>query len=343
VFPSRVPSSPPGSQEINPNSAPSDPPERKRLCLSIEHSESAALPGLVDALVRDLRAFASRIDVFDTVFAEVRSRHMTHRSHEADEWWALINLTAGESARHLRRVFERWAVGRQPGGSLHRSAVFGEIPTNRVFFLFSFGVRRCVDGGCVRVHRGIDPRSIDCGGIFLACAMRWTRTAKQGYHERPATWTVSLVSLEPFAGDVGCMHAVDRVHGCCFRCFHGKTRGLGLGRQWRKIQQSARDGYLHSFTYLFSSIRSRMSCEGEVQSDSLKSDLQNHSPRNLAPLHLVKHAGKITGNVSTPQNLERNIGSMRTSRVPQVVGRRNDKSPFPSQRSPGPRSHLDGT
>jgi hypothetical protein len=71
VFPSRVPSSPPGSQEINPNSAPSDPPERKRLCLSIEHSESAALPGLVDALVRDLRAFASRIDVFDTVFAEL--------------------------------------------------------------------------------------------------------------------------------------------------------------------------------------------------------------------------------------------------------------------------------
>ena len=50
---------------------PLGPPERKRLAPPMERAESTALPGLVDALVRDLRAFASRIDVFDTVFAEV--------------------------------------------------------------------------------------------------------------------------------------------------------------------------------------------------------------------------------------------------------------------------------
>ena len=39
----------------------------------MEGAESAVLPGLVDALIRDLRAFkfASQVDVFDPVFAEV--------------------------------------------------------------------------------------------------------------------------------------------------------------------------------------------------------------------------------------------------------------------------------
>jgi len=55
-----------------------------------------------------------------------------------------------------------------------------------------------------------------------------------------------------------------------------------------------------------------MSCEGEVQSDSLKSDLQNHSPRNLAPLHLVKHGleflklsdGVMTSHLSPRSDLQ---------------------------------------
>ena len=74
VFPSCFP---PDSQEASAGSAPSNLPERKRICPPIERAEPTALPVLVDALVRDLRAFASRIDVFDTVFAEVRSPHIT--------------------------------------------------------------------------------------------------------------------------------------------------------------------------------------------------------------------------------------------------------------------------
>lgn len=88
VFPSCVP---PESQEASAGSVPSKLPERKRICPPIEHVESAALSGLVDALARDLRMFVSRIDVFDTVFAEVRSPHITHRAHAVDEWWTLIN------------------------------------------------------------------------------------------------------------------------------------------------------------------------------------------------------------------------------------------------------------
>ena len=73
VFPSCVASSPPEAplQDTSPGMVPLGPPERKRLAPPMERAESTALPGLVDALVRDLRAFASRIDVFDTVFAEV--------------------------------------------------------------------------------------------------------------------------------------------------------------------------------------------------------------------------------------------------------------------------------
>lgn len=47
------------------------PLERKRLAPPMERAESTEPPGLMDALVRDLRAFASRINVFDSVFAEV--------------------------------------------------------------------------------------------------------------------------------------------------------------------------------------------------------------------------------------------------------------------------------
>jgi len=54
-----------------PAAALPSPPERKRLCPSVECSELAALPRSVDALMRDLRAFVSRLDVFDTVFGEL--------------------------------------------------------------------------------------------------------------------------------------------------------------------------------------------------------------------------------------------------------------------------------
>lgn len=46
--------------------------QRKRLCPPIDHNELAALPDTVSALVRDLGAFASRVDVFNTIFGEVR-------------------------------------------------------------------------------------------------------------------------------------------------------------------------------------------------------------------------------------------------------------------------------
>ncbi|KAF8437632.1 hypothetical protein L210DRAFT_3546577 [Boletus edulis BED1] len=59
------------TEGATPAAAPPNPPERKRFCPSAERSESAALPRLVDALVRDLRAFVSRLDVFDTVFVEL--------------------------------------------------------------------------------------------------------------------------------------------------------------------------------------------------------------------------------------------------------------------------------
>ena len=39
----------------------------------MEYAESPAFTGHVDTLVRDLHAFASHVDIFDTVFAEVGS------------------------------------------------------------------------------------------------------------------------------------------------------------------------------------------------------------------------------------------------------------------------------
>ena len=73
---------PPASQETSP-AGPNDS-EHKRPYPPIEYTELAALPGIVDALVRDLCAFASRIDVFNIIFAEVRSAPVyffgTHRS-----------------------------------------------------------------------------------------------------------------------------------------------------------------------------------------------------------------------------------------------------------------------
>ncbi|KAI9572011.1 hypothetical protein HD554DRAFT_2326740 [Boletus coccyginus] len=59
------------STATKPDAAPLNPPERKRLCPAIERAEAAALFGPVDALVRELRAFASSLDVFNTVFAEL--------------------------------------------------------------------------------------------------------------------------------------------------------------------------------------------------------------------------------------------------------------------------------
>ncbi|KAI9573946.1 hypothetical protein HD554DRAFT_2325623 [Boletus coccyginus] len=73
MFPSCVGTSPPEAlaQATKPDGAPPNLPERKRLCPPIEPAEAVALFGLVDTLVRDLRAFASHLDVFNTVFAEL--------------------------------------------------------------------------------------------------------------------------------------------------------------------------------------------------------------------------------------------------------------------------------
>lgn len=64
----------PAAPNLNPTLNPSLPPDRKRLCSPspVAHAELAALPGLVDALVHDLRAFTRRIDIFNIIFAEVR-------------------------------------------------------------------------------------------------------------------------------------------------------------------------------------------------------------------------------------------------------------------------------
>ncbi|KAN0073826.1 hypothetical protein V8E55_012080 [Tylopilus felleus] len=74
VFPSCVvtPEAPAQvKRDTKPGAAPSNPPTRKRLGSPIELAEPESLPGLVDALLRDLPAFASRVDVFNTVFAEL--------------------------------------------------------------------------------------------------------------------------------------------------------------------------------------------------------------------------------------------------------------------------------
>ena len=76
IFPSCVIGSVPKVAQVKgdtkPGAAPSNPLTRKRLGSPIEFPEPEFLPGLVDALLRDLPAFVSRVDVFNAMFAEVQ-------------------------------------------------------------------------------------------------------------------------------------------------------------------------------------------------------------------------------------------------------------------------------
>ena len=113
---------------------------------------------------------------------------------------------------------------------------------------------------------------------------------------------------------------------------------------------------LHNSILLSNAIRSRypfiVHCDGHTVSSMraeplmlpLKdhvSDLQDHPSRNLAPLHLIKHAGKLPREYT--QNLWREKEFVRTSRVLPAVGGCNDSLPFLSQQALTPQSHLGET
>ena len=69
-------SSPPDVQETSPVTPNAEHGPSERDCLfppsSIGPTEVASLPGLVDTLVHDLRAFASRADILNNILEQVR-------------------------------------------------------------------------------------------------------------------------------------------------------------------------------------------------------------------------------------------------------------------------------
>jgi len=152
--------------------------------------------------------------------------------------------------------------------------------------------------------------------------MRWMRTAKQGYHERP----VDCVP-RPLRAIFGrCRPRVrcqPNMHGFSFRCCHGNRAvagWVGSGGKYNKASAMAICIVLH-----ICSIQFAHACLAKC--DQIPSSQESHlrPSEPLAPRFYPASSHQIR------------------SRVPQAVGRRNDMSPFPLQQSPGPRSHLDGT
>ncbi|KAH0830124.1 hypothetical protein J3R83DRAFT_1470 [Lanmaoa asiatica] len=182
VFPSCV-SFPPEAQVISP-AAPNHP-ERKRLCPPASCAEVAAsLPGIINALLHDLRAFVSRVDIFNVVFAEL--------AREQDIF--VVRLKDGQSVADqvgLLSCFEGF---------------------QRIFFFLLGGMGLCM-------RRGIDSRSVVCGGTFRACATRWMLTAKEDCHERPLVhWTVIPCASARFSEGRDWTREIDRGNRVRFSC-----------------------------------------------------------------------------------------------------------------------------
>jgi len=157
------------------------------------------------------------------------------------------------------------------------------------------------------MHRGISPKSIVCGGVFRACAMRWMRTAKRGHHECPADF------LYPW--------------GLC-RWLDMMTIEFVCGG--RKIRQSEHDGDVHSPTYLLDSTHSRMSCKESSAARFPQVKNRGATWKTACEAFWTTRPAIssyfISSNVLETREFRDKtsggkVGSVRTSRVPPGIGR----------------------